>query len=70
MSAPIEGVHCIGCNEIATLKSCRERYAIIDFYPACQKHFAMDDLNFWKAVNKKADECRCCLCTTAKAVGA
>jgi hypothetical protein len=70
MSATIEAVSCIGCNEKATHKTYRQRYGIIDGYPACEKHFQMDDLNFWKAVNKKPADCPCCLCVGARAVGA
>lgn len=70
MSLKVEGAYCIACNEIAVVKSCRERYGIVDFYPACHKHNGMDDLNFWKVVKNKSADCPCCLCVSARAVGA
>jgi hypothetical protein len=51
-------VECIACHERATIKDYRERNQIIDGYPVCAKHCAMDDGNFWKAVNRKAREVR------------
>jgi hypothetical protein len=46
-------MECIACNNEATIKDYRTRYGVTDGYPVCRKHVAIDDRNFWKAVNNK-----------------
>lgn len=53
--ANYEPIECMGCDSPAVIKDYRERNQIIDGYPACKKHFNMDDGNFWKAVKRKAN---------------
>lgn len=48
-----KSVECIACRCPAIIKDYRERNLIVDGYPACSKHFNMDDGNFWKAVKRK-----------------